>query len=149
MAQPSFPGSFSNEVFIGDSTFISQSLEDAFLVKMTPDYTISNGEVFTSTGRAIGRSAMELEDGSIVFAGHFTGSIVFQTNTLITLTPDYDLFFAKWDATGNEVQVKRMGGVYDSRLEQMVLNENRLVFAGNHRGVIRINDTTNLETRIK
>ncbi|MEZ5058569.1 MAG: hypothetical protein R2879_16160 [Saprospiraceae bacterium] len=141
------PGSFSNEVFIGDSTFISQSLEDAFLVKMTPDYTISNGEVFTSTGRAIGRSAMELEDGSIVFAGHFTGSIVFQTNTLITLTPDYDLFFAKWDATGNEVQVKRMGGVYDSRLEQMVLNENRLVFAGNHRGVIRINDTTNLETQ--
>jgi hypothetical protein len=141
------PGSFSNEVFIGDSTFLSGSLEDAFLVKMNPDFKILEGSVFPSTGRAVGRAAFQLEDGSTVFAGHFTGSLKFATNTLVTLTPDFDLFFAKWDEAGNELLIKRMGGVYDSRLEQMVLDENRLVFVGNHRGVIRINDTTNLETQ--
>ncbi len=95
---------------------------DVFVARFLEDGTLAwarraGGSVFPASGGHEGRAAVGLSDGSVVVTGSFFGAITFPGTPDVTLTTtagcntnDFDLFVARYDASGQLSWARRAGG---------------------------------------
>jgi hypothetical protein len=140
-------GSFSNDLIIADQSIAASGLEDAFILTLDRAWNPQFLKAFPSGGRAAGRSLLQLSPDTFLLAGHYSGDVQLDTFSLITTTPDFDLFIAFLNSDFEVMGARRMGGVYDSQLytcERYL--DSLLIFTGNHRGVINLDGNTRIQT---
>lgn len=141
-------GSFSNTLKVNNQSITASGLEDAFILELDVTWQPLTFKAFACSGRAAGRSLLQLSADSFFLSGHFSGAIQLDSLNLTTTTPDFDLFIAFLDKDFEVVAARRLGGVYDSKLYSADLYaDSLLLFSGNHRGVINLDTETRIQTR--
>jgi hypothetical protein len=117
-------------------THSSNGSQDAFLLKLTLD---SGNYVWSTT---FGGSSMDFvsdfastSSNDLILGGQFMGTVDFDPgtgSTNLTSAGNYDLFIARYSATGNFVSVSAMGGSDEDQLVSLkVNNSNEIIIAGN------------------
>jgi hypothetical protein len=110
----SFEDSIDADPGSGVSILYGNSSEtDAFVAKYGPAGNLIWAKALGGNG-ADEVTSMELDhDGNVYIAGYFESTADFGGGTLTSIGP-YDLFVAKFDATGQHIWSKRYGGIDES-----------------------------------
>lgn len=121
-------GSYSGNLTLapgapGQTTLTQLSpVADVFVARFLADGTLAwargaGGTSYPSSGGHEGRAAVGLSDGSVVVTGSFFGTITFPGTPDVTLTTtagcntnDFDVFVARYDASGTLSWARRAGG---------------------------------------
>ncbi len=104
-------GRFTGSITIGTTTLTSQGANDAYLAKYSPTGTVLWARRAGGTGQDfLSGMAVDQATGEVVVTGGFSGTATFGTFSL-TSQGDYDLFVAKYSATGTPVWVKQGAGI--------------------------------------
>ncbi len=121
-------GSYSGNLTLapgapGETTLPQRSpVSDVFVARLLEDGTLAwarsaGGASYPDSGGHEGRAAVGLSDGSVVVTGSFYGRITFPGSPDVTLTTtagcntnDFDLFVARYDASGQLSWARRAGG---------------------------------------
>jgi len=107
-------GSFSSPsiTFVTTTLINSGGGSDVFVVKYDSSGTVLWAKSVAGTSIDYGKGISTDVNGNIFVTGWFySPSITFGTITLINAGTDYDVFVAKYDASGNVLWAKRAGGI--------------------------------------
>ena len=140
-------GFFEGILNFPDTTLSSIGVSDLFLAKWSKDGTLMwvKQAGFTGDTRA---SALDLDsNGNILLTGTFNQSVVFGLDTLIAATNDLDGFLVKYDAQGNPIWSKRIGGVHeDEMIDLKVAPTGSIYLTGNLVGVINLDNGLSIQS---
>ncbi len=125
-------GYFGGQFYLDQSTLSSKGSIDGFVARYAADGTLIQGNALGFFGETraftIGSDAL----GNYYVAGHFTEEIRFAGDTIKTLSQGEDLFILKYDALGNEVWIKKAGGVFEDYCREMIVEEDGSIFLTGH-----------------
>ena len=140
-------GHFKGALFLPDTTLLSQSQSDMFLVKFDSDgqmlWVVQEGR--TGITRPL---AMALDDeGNVICGGIFDRNTQIAGQELEAASNDRDGFLAKYDGSGSGIWSRKIGGVQDDDLIDVEINALGEIFtAGYFRGVLSLGGSINLQT---
>lgn len=136
-------GYFKGTATFGSTTLTSAGMEDIFILKY-----LSNGE-FQWAKRIgglsidIGRGIAADSEGSIYITGHFQNSVDFGDGSPIESDGEFDVFVAKYDASGAFNWVQQGGGVGDDIGWDIEISASDEIFiTGQFKGDGTFGDTT-------
>ena len=116
-------GQYADEAIFGAITLTGTSSNNAFVVKLSPDFEIlwarSSSGVDLVEGQAIATDAA----GNVYVVGVFLNTAIFGGFTL-TSTGDRDIFIVKYDASGNILWVKKAGGIVSDMPHDIAVDVN-------------------------
>lgn len=140
-------GFFTDSLQLDDQHF-SATAGDFFLLKMNKagdlDWFYQSG----LEGTIEGKSAAVLSDGNIAVAGTFQGKVKFDSDTLMTNTPDSDVFLALFSEEGLPLWSRKAGGVYPAICTGLAADDaDNLYLTGRHTGVIKLSDEIQIQTQ--
>lgn len=114
----------SNTILFGSTTLTNVSMSDVFLVKYDPDGNVLWANSVSGTGSEIANSITVDASGNCHIAGNFGdstitfGSIILTNNSL-----NADMFLAKYDASGNVLWAKSIGGMNSDQAKSVSLDD--------------------------
>ncbi len=131
-------GYFLDSLKIGETILEAESNEgDLFVAKFD-----TNGNLLwakrAGTSGIIRSTAVQTDsDNNIIIGGIFKGSVNFNNDFLETNTATHDVFVAKLNAEGVFIWGKKLGGVLEKELGNLVVDENDEIFlTGSFVGVL-------------
>lgn len=140
-------GFFTDSLQLDDRHF-SATAGDFFLLKMNKDGDLDWFYQSGLEGTIEGKSAAVLSDGNIAVAGTFQGKIKFDSDTLMTNTPDSDVFLALFSEEGLPLWSRKAGGVYPAICTGLTADDaDNLYLTGRHTGVIKLSDDIQIQTQ--
>src|SRR5688500_14912235 len=101
-------GEFLGSATFGGITLTSNGNYDAFIAKYDASGNVLWAKQSGGTGLEVGRGIAVDGNGNSYMTGYFNGSAIFDSATL-TSAGSYDVFIAKYDATGNFQWAERAG----------------------------------------
>lgn len=111
-------GRFSGTLSCGNVSLISQGGYNIFLLKFNNNGNILWGKQIGGTDASytdiIYGLSLSLDGNSIYLAGIYGGNCKFDENNTLTSTGNYDSFISNYDANGNLIWVKNIGGTGDT-----------------------------------
>lgn len=122
-------GFFENQLFLGQDTLQATGASDLFLIKLNSEGQL---EWYTQAGLTGDTRATSLElnsQGHIVIGGFYTGSVVFNTDSLVANTKDRDVFIATFDGQGAALWGRKAGGVHDDELTDIKIALDDMIYA--------------------
>lgn len=127
----SFQGSFDFDPGTGTSILTSGGGDDIFITKFDPSGNLvwakSMGDTLNEYGYSIGVDA----SGNVYTTGHFSGTVDFDGGagtTTVSSNGNEDIFVTKYDASGNFIWAKNMGGATSDFGRAMAVDANGNVF---------------------
>ena len=122
-------GFFENQLFLEQDTLQATGESDLFLIKLSPEGQLAWHSQAGISGDTRATS-LELNSlGHIVLGGFYTGSAVFNTDSLVANTKDRDVFIATFDSQGSPLWGRKAGGVHDDELTDIKIAVNDLIYA--------------------
>lgn len=116
-------GSFSDTLYINDTTLVSFGEEDVFIALFSNDGVLKHLTTACGIGNEQVRSITFTPSGDIGITGSFDYSILIQNKILQTFGGK-DIFVAVIDTTGNLKWIKSIGGVGDDLGYTITANNN-------------------------
>ncbi|CAD5252326.1 MULTISPECIES: MBG domain-containing protein [unclassified Imperialibacter] len=134
----------------GRKTLFSSGNSDIFLVKYSPLGELLYGVKFGASGYD-SPSSMAVDDfDNVLIAGSFTGTIDFDPGieTLnLTSAGDQDIFFSKFNSTGELIFSKRIGGSSTDFCSSITIDgQSNLWITGTFRGSVDFNPNDGIKT---
>ncbi len=127
----SFQGAFDFDPGAGTTVLTSSGGDDIFITKFDPSGNLvwakSMGDTLNEYGYSIGVDA----SGNVYTTGHFSGTVDFDGGagtTTVSSNGNEDIFVTKYDASGNFIWVKNMGGATSDFGRAMAVDANGNVF---------------------
>jgi len=108
-------GTYGGPLELGGVALSHAGQSDAFISVFAADGALSWARGLGSSRDDHGRRVSSLDDGSVLMAGTFSGTLNFAGETLVTRGGS-DVFVAAYDGDGNELWVRSFGGDGDDRL---------------------------------
>lgn len=108
-------GWFENSLEFGTTTLVAsvsgnQYASDIFIAKYDKDGDFVWAQRAGGTNYDYGTSIATDPSGNVYVTGLFIGTVNFGSLSITSSTVDYDVFIAKYDASGNALWVKKGGG---------------------------------------
>ncbi len=133
-------GFFSDSLQIEDTILIAKGTTDFFTAKFNSvgqlQWVLRQGQ--TGDTRATAMSITRA--GDLIVAGFFNDTTNIADTTLIANTADQDLFITKISKNGNPIWAKKAGGVFDSDVTSIVIDEfDNIYLTGYFVGTLRLN----------
>ncbi len=129
-------GYFTDTLFIDSDTLVSVGTEDLFIIKMD-----SQGNVLWTNQAGYQQQTRPSNIvinsvGEIWIGGSMNGRVIFGSDTLWAESLDWDIFLAKYNATGSVQMSKRFGGTFDNFLNDIAIQNDELYLTGSFVGLI-------------
>ncbi|MFN7118081.1 MAG: T9SS type A sorting domain-containing protein [Saprospiraceae bacterium] len=140
-------GFFEKNLLIGDTAFTARGNTDLFLAKFSSNghllWAVQQGKKGDTRGTALGL----LTNGDIVVAGFYNDSTQIADTILTANTSDQDAFIARFDKNGAPLWAKKAGGVFDSDVTKLVMDEaDNIYITGYFVGVMRLSPTLSIQS---
>jgi hypothetical protein len=140
-------GFFEKNLQIGDTLLSANGITDLFLAKFSADgqflWAVQQGKQGDTRGTALGLTS----DGDAIVAGYFNDTTLIADTILTANTYDQDAFVARFDKNGTPVWAKKAGGVFDSDVTGLVLDEqDNIYLTGYFVGVIRLSEQLSIQS---
>ena len=132
--------------FLGSATFDNTTLTsngdyDAFIAKYDASGNVLWVKQSGGTGLEVGRGIAVDGNGNPYITGYFNGNAIFNSTTL-TSAGSYDIFIAKYDASGNFQWAERAGSNGDDFARNVAVDgSDNSYIVGTFRGLARFDST--------
>jgi hypothetical protein len=122
-------GRFSSSTLtIGSSTFINQGNVDIFITKLDPNGNVLWSKTVGGTGFEDGYSIVSDNTGNVYCAGIYTSPSITFGNITLTNSGGYDIFFVKYNSSGNLIWANHYGGVSDVYVKDLATDNNGNIY---------------------
>lgn len=140
-------GYFEKNLQIADTSLSASGITDLFLAKFSSDgqllWAVRQGKKGDTRGTALGLTA----SGDAIVAGFYNDSTNIADTILTSGTLDQEAFVARFDKNGVPLWAKKAGGVFDSDVTGLVLDEQGNIYiVGYFIGVMRLNSNLSIQS---
>jgi len=123
-------GYFRNTASFGSFTLVSNgtNIQDMYLVKYNAlgveQWAVKGG----GSSSDIGKSVKVDGNGDLILTGAFSGTATFGTTNITSTNSSFDMFVAKYTATGTLSWISQAGGVDDNIPNQIAFDSNNKIY---------------------
>ena len=140
-------GYFEKNLQIADTSLSASGTTDLLLAKFSSDgqlrWIIHQGKKGDTRGTALGLTT----GGDVIVAGYFNDTTQIADTLLTANTLDQDAFIARFDKNGMPLWAKKAGGVFDSDVTGLVIDEtDHIYLSGYFVGTMRLSMALSIQS---
>lgn len=140
-------GYFEKNFQIGDTSLSANGTTDLLLAKFSSDgqlrWAVHQGKMGDTRGTALSLAT----NGDAIVAGYFNGITQIADTLLTANTLDQDAFIARFDKNGIPLWAKKAGGVFDSDVTGLVVDEaDHIYLTGYFVGTMRLSPALSIQS---
>lgn len=132
-------GHFEDQLFVGDTTLMTDNAADAFVAKFRADGTTLWARNYGDSGSVEAQRIEQLSTGELVISGHLEGGVTFAADTLVSVVTDLDIFVALLETDGTPRWGRIGRGVFNNINRALFVDAaDQIYLSGDFVGVLLI-----------